>query len=70
MAPSTIPAKKGGRKSKKPPPDYLSVKKTADDSKKTHGKAQKMTENYDGHIRRGKEFLAAYSREESVEEGE
>ena len=63
MSPSTIPPKKGGRKSNKPPPDYLSVKKTADDGKKTHGKAQKTTENYDGHIRRGKEFLAAYSQD-------
>ncbi|KAF8801213.1 hypothetical protein BYT27DRAFT_7226962 [Phlegmacium glaucopus] len=47
---------------------YLSVKKTAANGKKTHGKAQNTTINYDGHIRRGKEFLAAYSRDDQLSE--
>ncbi|KAF8808846.1 hypothetical protein BYT27DRAFT_7210506 [Phlegmacium glaucopus] len=67
-SPAKIPPKTGGRKSKQPPPSYLSVKKTAANGKKTHGKAQNTTINYDGHIRRGKEFLAAYSRDDQLSE--
>jgi hypothetical protein len=62
-------SRKGGKKSKQPQPDYLSVKKIGVDGKKTHGKAHNTTANYEGHIRRGKEFLAAYSQDEQVNEG-
>jgi hypothetical protein len=68
MAPASssakTPSKKRGKKSSQPLLNYSSVKKTAADGKKTHGKAQNTTANYDGHIRRGREFLAAYQDEQ------
>ncbi|KAF8801876.1 hypothetical protein BYT27DRAFT_7261528 [Phlegmacium glaucopus] len=67
-SPSKIPPKTGGRKPKQPLPSYFSVKKTAVNGKKTHGKAQNTTINYDGHICCGKEFLAAYSRDDQLSE--
>lgn len=70
MAPTSssakTPSKKGGKKSNQPLPDYSSVKKTAADGKKTHGKAQNTTANYNGHICRGQEFLAAYQNEQMI----
>jgi hypothetical protein len=54
----------GKSKSKKnPTPSYESVQKTIKDSKKKHGKAKNTTDNYDGNVRRGKEFIAAFVME-------
>jgi hypothetical protein len=57
----------GKSKSKKnqsnPTPSYKSVQKTIKDSKKKHGKAKNTTDNYDGNVRRGKEFIAAFVME-------
>jgi hypothetical protein len=54
-------------KSKKPrlnpTPSYESVQKTVKDSKKKHGKSKNTTDNYDGNVRRGKEFIAAFVSE-------
>jgi hypothetical protein len=64
----------GKSKSKKkglnPIPSYESVQKTVKDSKKKHGKSKNTTENYDGNVRRGKEFIAAFVKEtlEGIEE--
>lgn len=66
----------GKSKSKKtrsnPTPSYQSVQKTIKDSKKKHGKAKKTTDNYDGNVRRGKEFIAAFVKEtlEGTEDGD
>lgn len=63
----------GKSKSKKirsnPTPSYESVQKTIKESKKKHGKAKNTTDNYDGNVRRGKEFIAAYVKE-TLEETE
>jgi hypothetical protein len=57
----------GKSKSKKngsnPTPSYESVQKTVKDSKRKHGKSKNTTDNYDGNVRRGKEFIAAYVAE-------
>ena len=52
-------------------PDFLmeSVQKTIKDSKKKHGKAKNTTDNYDGNVRRGKEFIAAFVKETWMVEG-
>ena len=44
-------------------PSYKSVQKTVKDSKKKHGKSKNTTDNYDGNVRRGKEFIAAFVTE-------
>ena len=44
-------------------PSYESVQKTIKDSKKKHGKSKNTTDNYDGNVRRGKEFIAAFVKE-------
>ena len=41
-------------------PSYESVQKTIKESKKKHGKSKNTTDNYDGNVRRGKEFIAAF----------
>ena len=46
-----------------PTPSYESVQKTIKESKKKHGKAKNTTDNYDGNVRRGKEFIAAFVKE-------
>ena len=43
-----------------PTPSYKSVQKTVRDSKKKHGKAKNTTNNYDGNVCRGKEFIAEF----------
>jgi hypothetical protein len=64
----------GKSKSKKnqsnPTPSYKSVQKTVKDSKKKHGKSKNTTDNYDGNVRRGKEFIAAFVSAEALEESE
>jgi hypothetical protein len=54
----------GKSKSKKtrsnPTPSYESVQKTIKESKKKHGKSKNTTDNYDGNVRRGKEFIAEF----------
>ena len=54
---------KSKKKQSNPTPSYESVLKTVKDSKKKHGKAKNTTDNYDGNVRRGKEFIAAYVAE-------
>jgi hypothetical protein len=44
-------------------PSYKSVQKTVKDSKKKHGKSKNTTDNYDGNVRRGKEFISAFVTE-------
>ena len=44
-------------------PSYKSVQKTVRDSKKKHGKSKNTTDNYDGNVHRGKEFIAAFVKE-------
>jgi hypothetical protein len=53
-------------------PSYESVQKTVKDSKKKHGKSKNTTDNYDGNVRRGKEFIAAFVKDtlEGTETGE
>jgi hypothetical protein len=46
-----------------PTPSYESVQKTIKESKKKHGKSKNTTDNYDGNVRRGKEFIAAFVKE-------
>ena len=57
----------GNSKSKKnrsnPTPSYESVQKTINESKKKHGKAKNTTDNYDGNVRRGKEFIAEFVKD-------
>lgn len=57
--------------------DYASLVQTSTVKKKEHGRSGNTTENYEGHIRRGKEFLSRFSKEEfeaeanwQAEEGE
>ncbi|KAF8167130.1 hypothetical protein B0H34DRAFT_739725 [Crassisporium funariophilum] len=45
-------------------PSYAEAHRVVSEGKRKHGKSQKTTTNYDGHIRRGKEFLACFVREE------
>ncbi|KAH9475673.1 hypothetical protein JR316_0011232 [Psilocybe cubensis] len=52
------------------PPSYADIRKTATDGIKQHGKAAATTENYFGHIRRGRQFLENFVLEESRAEGE
>ena len=52
-----------------PSQSYESVQKTIKESKKKHGKAKNTTDNYDGNVRRGKEFIAAFVKE-TLEETE
>jgi hypothetical protein len=54
---------KSKKKQSNPTPSYKSVQKTVKDSKKKHGKSKNTTDNYDGNVRRGKEFIAAYVAE-------
>ncbi|KAF8807159.1 hypothetical protein BYT27DRAFT_7255803 [Phlegmacium glaucopus] len=53
---------KSGQNRSNPTPSYKSVQKTVKDSKKKHGKSKKTTDNYDGNVHQGKEFIAAYVR--------
>ena len=46
-----------------PTPSYESVQKMIKDSKKKHGKSKNTTDNYDGNVRRGKEFIAAFVKD-------
>ena len=39
------------------------MQKTIKESKKKHGKSKNTTDNYDGNVRRGKEFIAAFVEE-------
>lgn len=54
---------KSNKKRSNPTPSYKSVQKTVNDSKKKHGKSKNTTDNYDGNVRRGKEFIAAFVME-------
>ena len=67
------PGKSKSKKSRSnPTPSYQSVQITVKDSKKKHGKAKNTTDNYDGNVRRGKEFIAAFVKEtlEGTEDGD
>jgi hypothetical protein len=44
-------------------PSYESVQKTVKESKKKHGKSKNTTDNYDGNVRRGREFIATFVKE-------
>ena len=44
-------------------PSYEYVQKTVRDSKKKHGKSKNTTDNYDGNMRRGQEFIAVFVKE-------
>ena len=44
--------------------DYRSVFKVAAEGKQNHGKSKRTRSNYSGHIRRGIDFLANFSKEE------
>jgi hypothetical protein len=57
------PKSKKNRSTGNHSPSYESVQKTVKDSKKKHGKAKNTTDNYDGNVRRGKEFIAAFVTE-------
>jgi hypothetical protein len=58
------PSKSKSKKKRSIPiPSYESVQKTVKDSKKKHGKSKNTTDNYDGNVRRGKEFIAAFVME-------
>ena len=46
-----------------PTPSYESVQKTIKDSKKKHRKSKNTTDNYDGNVHRGKEFIAAFFKD-------
>ena len=61
---------KSKKKQSNPNPSYESVLKTVKDSKKKHGKAKNTTDNYDGNVCWGKEFIAAYVAEVPEEEAE
>lgn len=47
-----------------PKQTYASIQKTATNAKKKHGKAESTTNGYDGHVRRGMEWLATFAQEE------
>ena len=44
-------------------------RKQSKTAKKKHGKAKNTTDNYDGNVRRGKEFIAAFVKETRMVEG-
>lgn len=60
------PAKncKRGSREHRQAPSYAEACNTAAKGIKDHGKAPRTTENYDGHVRRGREFLAAFVEEQ------
>ena len=45
------------------------MQKTIKDSKKKHGKSKNTTDNYEGNVRRGKEFIAVFVKD-SLEQTE
>ena len=45
-------------------PSYAEACNTAAKGMKDHGKAPRTTKNYDGHVRRGTDFLAAFVKEQ------
>ena len=51
-------------------PTYAEACSTAAKGMKDHGKAPKTTENYDGHVRRGRAFLAAFIDDQCTVESE
>ena len=57
------PSKKSTKKAS-PKQTYASIQKTATNAKKKHGKAESTTNGYDGHVRRGIEWLATFAQEE------
>jgi hypothetical protein len=52
------------------PANYAALKTLAAENQKKHGKSKNTTDNYDGHIRRGKEFVAKFSKDEAITEAE
>ncbi|RDB19655.1 hypothetical protein Hypma_013242 [Hypsizygus marmoreus] len=68
-APSNLKPKKATKTQKKFSKDDYTRKKAATTvKKKEHGKAKKTTENYDGHIQRGRKYLTRFSKEEGEAE--
>ena len=58
------PSKSNSKKNRSnPTPSYESVQKMIKDSKIKHGKLKNTTDNYDGNVRRGKEFIAAFVKD-------
>ena len=55
-------------KKSNPTPSYKSLQKTVKDSQK-NGKSKNTTDNYDGNVRRGKEFIAAFVKDSEMLEG-
>jgi hypothetical protein len=51
-------------------PSYAEACNTAAKGIKEHGKAPRTTKNYDGHVRRGREFLAAFVEEQCEAESQ
>jgi len=51
-------------KKSSPKEAYTSIQKTAATAKKKHGKAESTTNGYEGHVRRGMEWLASFAQEE------
>ena len=67
MSPHSRNQSKPSKKSTKkvsPKQTYASIQKTATNAKKKHGKAESTTNGYDGHVRRGMEWLATFAQEE------
>lgn len=74
MAPHRTEKKKKGAKISKTPKQstkksspkeaYASIQETAATAKKKHGKAESTTNGYEGHVRRGMEWLASFAPEE------
>lgn len=58
------------KEKKKPTPkrDLDSLRKTATEKKKEHGRAANTTRGYAGYIRRGREFATAFAREKGEAE--
>ena len=46
-----------------PTPSYESVQKMIKDSKKKHGKSKNTTDNYNGNVCRGKEFIVVFVKD-------
>ena len=73
QAPSYTKAKTPTKKLTQTPKDPLSYTKacnTAARGMKAHGKAKRTTENYDGHVQCGREFLAAFVKDQSKAESQ
>ena len=51
------------KKRSNPTPSYESVQKTIKDSRKKHGKSKNTTDNYEGNVHRGKEFIAVFVKD-------